>query len=270
MSDGPIDRWRGKWALVTGASAGIGRAFATELAAGGTNVVLVARRRDRLEELAAQLVAQGGVRAEVFAADLASPEASDKILKFTRDGGIEIDLLINNAGFGAYGEFPNVELSRQLEMVNVNISAVMRMTHVFAQPMMQRRRGDILIVSSTAAFQPVPYMAVYAATKAFDLHFAEALAEEMYAHGVRVCALCPGSTASEFHSIAREPKRIQRRQETAEKVARTGLAALASGRSYVISGAMNYISTHAERLATRRTVARVAGKMFRPRTGDLQ
>jgi len=127
-----------------------------------------------------------------------------------------------------------------------------------------------LIVSSTAAFQPVPYMAVYAATKAFDLHFAEALAEEMAAYGVRVCALCPGSTVSEFHSVAKEPKRIQRRQETAEKVARTGLEALIAGRSYVISGAMNYISTHAERLATRRTVARVAGKMFRPRNGDLQ
>ena len=270
MSDRPIERWRGNWALITGASAGIGRAFATELAAGGTNIVLVARRRDRLEELAAQLVAQGGVRAEICASDLANPEAPEKIMNFARANGIEIDLLINNAGFGAYGEYPKVELSRQLEMVNVNISLVMRMTHVFAQPMMERRRGDILIVSSTAAFQPVPYMAVYAATKAFDLHFAEAIAEEMSAYGIRVCALCPGSTVSEFHSVAREPKRIQRRQETAEKVARTGLEALAAGRSYVISGAMNYISTHAERLATRRTVARVAGKMFRPRTGDFQ
>ena len=269
MSDRPIERWRGKWALVTGASAGIGRAFATELAAGGTNVVLVARRRGRLEELAAQLVTQGGVRAEIVAADLANPEAPDRIMNFARAKGIEIELLINNAGFGAYGEFSKVELSRQLEMVNVNISSVMRMTHVFAQPMMERRRGDFLIVSSTAAFQPVPYMAVYAATKAFDLHFAEAIAEEMSAYGIRVCALCPGSTVSEFHSVAREPKRIQRRQETAEKVARTGLEALAAGRSYVISGAMNYVSTHAERLATRRTVARVAGKMFRPRTGDF-
>ena len=270
MSDRPIERWRGKWALVTGASAGIGSAFAKELAAGGTNVVFVARRRERLDELAAQFVAQGGVSAEIFAADLASPDAPEKILNFTREKGIKIELLINNAGFGAYGEFPIVELSRQLEMVSVNISAVVRMTHAFAQPMMERRRGDILIVSSTAAFQPVPYMAVYAATKAFELHFAEALAEEMSAHGIKVCALCPGSTVSEFHSIAREPKRIQRRQETAEKVARTGLEALAAGRSYAISGAMNFVSTHAQRLATRRTVARVAGKMFRPRTGDFR
>ena len=269
MSDRPIERWRGKWALVTGTSAGIGRAFASELAAGGTNVLLVARRRERLEELAAQLTGQGGVRAEIVAADLARADAPEEILNFTRENGIEIELLINNAGFGAYGEFSKVELSRQLEMVNVNISAVIRMTHVFAQPMMERRRGDILILSSTAAFQPVPYMAVYAATKAFDLHFAEALAEEMAPYGIQACAVCPGSTVSEFHSVAREPKRIQRRQETAEKVARTGLAALAAGRSYVISGAMNYISTHAERLATRKTVARVAGKMFRPRIGDL-
>jgi len=270
MRDRPIEQWRGKWALVTGTSAGIGRALASELAAGGTNLLLVARRRERLEELAAQILAQGGVRAEIFASDLTCPEAPEKIMNFTRENEIEIDLLINNAGFGAYGEFPKIELDRQLEMVSVNISAVMRMTYVFAQPMMERRRGDILIVSSTAAFQPVPYMAVYAATKAFDLHFAEALAEEMSAYGITVCALCPGSTVSEFHSVAREPKRVQRRQESAAKVARTGLAALAAGRSYVISGAMNYISTHAERIATRRTVARVAGKMFRPRTSDLR
>lgn len=269
MSESPTEFWRGKWALITGASAGIGRAFAKELAAGGTNVVLTARRRERLEELADQVSAQGGIRAEIVVADLARPEAVVEIFEFTREKRIDIELLINNAGVGAYGEVPRMSLARQIEMIDVNISAVLRMTHLFLQAMIERRRGDILIVSSTAAFQPVPYMSVYAATKAWDLHFAEALAEEMAPHGVRVCALCPGSTASEFHSVAREPKRIQHRQESAEKVARTGLEALAKGQSYRISGAKNYISTHAERLATRKMVARVAGKMFRPRKGDV-
>jgi len=269
MNARPIERWRSKWALITGASAGIGRAFAEELAADGANLVLTARRRERLEALAAELAAKNPVRVEILTADLRREDAAMKIFEFTGSLGIEIELLINNAGFGAYGEFPRLDLQRQLEMVQVNISSVLRITHAFLPAMIARRSGNVLILCSTAAFQPVPYMNVYAATKAFDLHFAEALAEEMAPHGIRVCGLCPGSTVSEFHSVAREPKRIQRRQETAEKVARTGLKALVEGRSYVISGAKNYISTHAERLATRRTVARVAGKMFRPREGDL-
>src|SRR5215467_12520058 len=191
--------WRGKWALVTGASAGIGVALAEELAAGGTNLVLTARRKDRLNELAQRLNTADKIQTQVFPADLADPAAPEHIFSFTRDKGIEVDLLINNAGFGKYGEFRSVAKERLLDMVRVNCSAVVHLTHLFVQGMVPRRRGNILILASTASFQAVPYVSTYAATKAFDLLFAEGLAEELKLYGIRVCALCPGSTESEFH-----------------------------------------------------------------------
>jgi short-subunit dehydrogenase len=255
--------WSGKWALITGASAGIGMAFAEELAAGGTKLVLTARRKDRLDELARRLSATYKVATEVFPADLADVHAPEKIFAFTREKGIEIDLLINNAGFGQYGELQAVETQRLLDMVQVNCHAVVHLTRLYLPEMVARRRGDILILASTASFQAVPYISTYAATKAFDLLFAEGLAEEMKPHGIRVCALCPGSTESEFHVVAGQDK-FKRNAETAEKVAHTGLKALAAGKSYVISGLGNYLGAHGERLVPRRFVTRVAAGMFKP------
>ena len=255
--------WSGKWALVTGASAGIGAALAEELALGGTNLVLTARRKDRLDTLAQGLAAAYKVRTEVFPSDLADPSAPEGLFAFTRENGIEIDLLINNAGFGRYGEFPSVEKQRLLDMVQVNCSAVVHLTYLFAQGMVARRRGDILILASTASFQAVPYISTYAATKAFDLLFAEGLAEELKPYGIRVCALCPGSTESEFHAVSGQEK-FQGRMETAKKVAHTGLKALAAGKSYVISGLGNYLGAHGERLVPRRFVTRTAARMFKP------
>ena len=257
--------WRGKWALITGASSGIGEALAEELAAGGTNLVLTARRKDRLEALAQRLSAAHKIQTEVYTADLADSPAPEKIFTFSRDKGIEIDLLINNAGFGKYGGFHSVAKERLLEMVQVNCSAVVHLTHLFVQGMVARRRGDILILASTASFQAVPYISTYAATKAFDLLFAEGLAEELQPYGIRVCALCPGSTESEFHVVAGQDKFIHR-AETAQKVARTGLKALAAGKSYVISGLGNYLGAHGERLVPRRFVTRTAARMFRPKS----
>ena len=268
-----ITEWQGKWALVTGASAGIGKALAEELAAGGANLVLTARRRERLEALATSLSTTHKIRAEIFVADLADPAGPETILAFTRAKNIPIDLLVNNAGFGAYGEFATSDRSRQLEMVQVNCAAVVNLTHLFLPAMIERRSGDILILASTASFQAVPYITVYAATKAFDLSFAEGLAEEVKHHGVRVCALCPGSTESEFREVASQSNvpAANTRSETAEKVARTGLKALAAGKSYVISGAGNYFGAHMQRLVPRRVVTSIAAKMFRPRTkADLQ
>ncbi len=257
--------WKGKWALVTGASSGIGVEFARQLAAGGTNLVLTARRLERLEELAGSLQQSHGVRTEVFAADLARAEAPQQIYEFTKGKGIEIDLLINNAGFGQYGELTTVDVQRLLEMVQVNCMAVVHLTRLYLAEMVARRRGDVLILASTASFQAVPYISTYAATKAFDLLFAEGLAEEMKPYGIRVCALCPGSTESEFHVMAGQEKFAAKQwQETAEKVARTGLQALADGRSYVISGMANYLGAQSQRLVPRRAVARIAAKMFRP------
>jgi hypothetical protein len=257
--------WAGKWALVTGASAGIGVAMARELAAGGANLVLTARRKERLEKLAQGLSAAHKIRVKVVAADLAQTAAPQQIFAFTHSKQIQIDLLINNAGFGAYGEFATVETQRLLDMVQVNCSAVVLLTRLFLPQMIQRKRGDVLILASTASFQAVPYISTYAATKAFDLLFAEGLAEEMKPYGIRVCGLCPGSTESEFHAVAGQDKFI-RKAETAEKVAHTGLKALAAGKSYVISGLGNYLGAHGERLVPRRFVTRVAAGMFKPKT----
>src|ERR1700682_2143774 len=257
------NEWKGKWGLVTGASAGIGVAIARKLAAGGTHLVLTARRRDRLDELAAELSAKHQIRTEVIAADLSQPEAPEKIYSGTRQKGIEIELLINNAGFGQYGEPPTVETPRLLDMVQVNCVAVVHLTRLFVADMVARGRGDILILASTASFQAVPYISTYAATKAFDLLFAAGLAEEMKPYGIRVCALCPGSTESEFHAVSGQEK-FKRNAETAEKVAHTGLKALAAGKSYVISGLGNYLGAHGERLVPRRFVTRIAGGMFKP------
>jgi len=254
--------WRGTWALVTGASSGIGVALARELAAGGTHLVLTARRKDRLDELAKELTTNHRVMTEVFTADLADSHSPEKIYDFTKQKGLEINLLINNAGFGQYGEFPSIEKQRLLDMVQVNCAAVVHLTRLYLPEMVARRRGDVLILASTASFQAVPYISTYAATKAFDLLFAEGLAEEMKSFGIRVCALCPGSTESEFHVVSGQ-KKFKRRAEAAEKVAHQGLKALAAGKSYVISGLGNYLGAHGQRLVPRRLVTRIAAGMFK-------
>jgi len=150
--------WQGKWALVTGASAGIGVALANELAAGGTHLVLTARRRDRLEELARTLGQRFGIRTAVCDADLAKSDAPQKIYDFTKQQGLDIDLLVNNAGFGQYGELTQVPAQRLLDMVQVNCAAVVHLSRLYLADMVARRRGDVLILASTAAFQAVPYI----------------------------------------------------------------------------------------------------------------
>jgi len=260
-----MNRWRGKWALVTGASAGIGKAIAEELASGGTHLVLSARRADRLLHLARVLATRHQIRAEVCVVDLATATAPQQIYAFTKERAIAVDLLVNNAGFGSHGEFFADEPARLLDMVQVNCGAVVGLTRLFLPDMVARKRGDVLIVASTAAFQAVPYISTYAATKAFDLLLAEGLAEEMKPYGIRVCALCPGSTESEFHEVARQTQfAAKHRQESAGKVARTGLAALRAGRSFVISGFATYLGANSQRMVPRRLVTRIAARMFRP------
>lgn len=256
--------WRGRWALVTGASAGIGVALAKELASAGANLILTARRRERLGQFAESLRAMHSVQTEVLPADLTQPNAPQDIFRFTQQKGIVVEILINNAGFGQYGALAQVEARRLLDMVQVNCTTVVHLTRLFLPGMVERRRGDILILASTASFQAVPFITTYAASKAFDLLFAEGLAEEVRPYGVRVCALCPGSTESEFHAVAQQEQFTSKRPETAEKVARVGLEALVSGKSCVISGLGNYLGAQSQRLVPRRLVTRVAAKMFRP------
>lgn len=263
MSDNWKQAWRGKWALITGASAGIGLELAKLLAAGGANLVLTARRGERLQKLAADLTAQHHVSIEVFSADLAQPAAPPQIYAFTSSKKLEIELLINNAGFGAFGNAHQIPVEKMLEMIQVNCSAVVHLTRLYLPEMVARRHGDVMIVASLAAFQPVPYNSAYAATKAFDLLFSEGIAEEVRPFGVRVCALCPGTTHTEFQSVAHQPDRVFRSAETAEKVARVGLEALAAGKSYVISGVMNKLMKEGQRLAPRSLVTKISAKMMR-------
>ncbi len=260
----PARKWAGKWALITGASAGIGLELARQLAAAGAHLVLTARRTDRLQTLASELSTADGVHIEIFGADLARPEAPGEIHAFTTHKKIEIELLVNNAGFGAFGYTHEVPQARLLEMVQVNCSAVVHLTRLYLPSMVERKHGDILIVASVAAFQAVPFISTYAATKAFDLMFAEGVAEEVRPFGVQVCALCPGSTTTEFQTVAGQPDRSFRGAESAEKVARVGLQALAAGKSSVISGGKNWLMVEAERLAPRQFISRMAAKMMRP------
>lgn len=257
-------RWARKWALVTGASAGIGEAIARQLAAAGAHLVVTARRTDRLAALASELGTKHGTTVEVLETDLAQPAGPRGIHAFTTGKGIEVDLLVNNAGFGAFGYLHEIASDRLLEMIQVNCTAVVELTRLYTPAMVERARGDILIVASTAAFQAVPFISAYAATKAFDLLFAEGIAEELRPFGVRVCALCPGSTSTEFQKVARQPDRAFRFAETAEKVARVGLEALARGETCAISGARNRWMVAGERLAPRRFVAKMAAKVMRP------
>jgi uncharacterized protein len=257
-------KWAGKWALVTGASAGIGEEIAKQLAAAGAHLVVTARRTDRLAALASGLSSKYGTKIETFEADLTLPDAPRAIHAFTAERSIKVELLVNNAGFGAFGYAHEIEKDRLLDMVQVNCSAVLQLTRLYVPAMVERRHGDILIVASTAAFQAVPFISAYAATKAFDLLFAEGIAEELRPFGINVCALCPGSTNTEFKEVARQPDRVFRFAETAEKVARVGLEGLARGESCVISGTKNRWMVISERLAPRRFVTRAAAKVMRP------
>src|SRR4028119_925016 len=192
-------------ALITGASAGIGAAFAQELAARQTNLVLVARSEVKLQQLAQQLQEQYKIQVDVIVQDLTEPKAAKTVFDIVTEKGLTIDLLINNAGFGEYGDFAELNGEQQVKMIQLNILALVDLTHHFLPGMRQRRSGGIINMSSVAAFQPMPYFSVYAATKAFVLSFSEALWAENYRYGVHVLAVCPGPTETNFFQEAGFP-----------------------------------------------------------------
>ena len=225
--------FNGKWALVTGASAGIGAALARELAGHGTRLILTARRKDRLEALAAELTAKG-TEVRIAAADLNDPAAPQQLYDATEGAGLTVDILINNAGLGQYGAFYESPAEQELSQVRGNCEAVVRLTRLFIPRMVERRRGWVLIVASTASFQPLPYLTTYAATKAFDRFFALGLAEEVARLGVKVTALCPGPTESEFFQVARTKSFMPGNRQPAPDVARLAVAALARGQRTIV------------------------------------
>ncbi len=268
-----MSEWRSRTALVTGASYGIGEVFARRLAADGANVIVTARSSDRLDALARELRSNHGIQVTVIEGDLANPAAPEEIFRATEASGQQVDLLVNNAGFGAAGDFVDVPLRKQIEMIQVNVTALIALTHLYLQPMIRRREGAIIQLASTASFQGVPYMAIYAATKAFILNFSEGLWAECRQHGVRVLALCPGPTVTHFQAAAgtshvRGPNKVK--MQTPEEVVEVGLAALARSRSVAISGFSNQAMVAAERLVPRNLVTRLATRVFRPFSTRLQ
>ncbi len=253
-----------KATLITGASSGIGEVFARKLAARGENVVLVARSADKLNALCNELGrAHGNIVAQSVALDLSAGDAPQQLFDETNRRGLEVETLINNAGFGSMGEFATLDVARELNMIDLNVKALLALTHLYLAPMRERKRGAIINVASTAAFQPVPYMATYAATKAFVLSFSEALWEENRAHGIKIMALCPGVTETNFFDAAKMGQPPMRIAQTPEQVVDTALHALQRGRSHVISGWFNYLQTEAERLLPRSVVTRIAGGAIR-------
>jgi len=251
--------------LITGASSGIGEAFARKLAARGRNVLLVARSEDKLIALCNELGRLTSIRAQYIALDLQQPDAPLQLFEETKKRELEVEMLINNAGFGSMGEFAKLDLNRELEMIQLNVRAVVELAHRFLEPMRERKRGTIINVASTAGFQPVPYMATYAATKAFVLSFSEALWDENRAHGVHVMALCPGVTETNFFEVAGIDRPPMRTVQTPEEVVETALRALNRKKSLVISGWANWFVVEAERFVPRSTVVRVAGNALRSR-----
>jgi len=258
--------FHGKWALVTGASSGIGAALARELAGRGAKVILTARRAARLEALATELGARG-CETRVVAADLNDPDAPQHIYDATEGAGLAVEILINNAGLGQYGAFAQSPTVQELAQVRVNCEAMVRLTRLFVPRMVERRGGSVLILASTASFQPVPYLTTYAASKAFDRFFALGLAAEVAHFGVRVTALCPGPTESEFFDVAGARKFKGRGVQPAADVARLGIDALARGQRTVVPNFAGRISALLVRFLPVGWITAVVEKAARP-TGD--
>jgi short-subunit dehydrogenase len=243
-------------ALITGASAGLGVEFARQLSKRGHALVLVARRKERLAQLAAEL---GNARA--IALDLSKSGAAAKLMADVAAAGERVELLVNNAGFGLIGRFAELDPKRERQMIDLNVGAQTELCRAVAPPMIERKSGAILNVASTAAFQPGPKMAVYFATKAFVLSLSEALHEELKPHGIKVTCLCPGPTRTEFGDVAGFGGNglFDRVAMGAQEVVEAGLKALDKNRAVVVTGWMNKLTAASTRFAPRSVVRKIAG-----------
>lgn len=255
--------YRGKTALITGASAGIGAAFASELAARGMDIVLVARSEERLHALATAIMQQHGHRAEVIVADLSTEQGVALVIHEVERRGLTIDLLINNAAFGQHGPFTTIAPERYQQELMLNVGAVLALSHAFISAMVARGDGVVINVASMSSFLPSPYMSTYAASKAFVLSFSIALTEEYRGSGVHILALCPGNTVTSFASVAGDDA-MMGSPRTSEQVVATALHAMEQGRSMVIDGFMNSLIARLIRLMPLPTVARIIKRMLRP------
>jgi uncharacterized protein len=254
------------FALITGASSGIGERFARALAVRRQDLILVARSGGKLLALAEELRREHGVAVEVFPADLSTPAAAEALIRALGEKHLEVETLVNNAGFGARGRFWELPLDRQKEMFHLNVMAVVELTHRLLEPMIAKRRGVVINVSSTAAFQPVAYTTLYGATKSFVSSFSMALAEEVRPYGIRVVTLCPGGTRTNFFQASQYGVRdfkVPGGMQSPEAVVEAALRKLDRGGGLVISSWFNKLSVFSQRLAPRGLVARIAARVFR-------
>src|SRR5689334_15751160 len=247
-----------KVALITGASAGLGVEFARQLSARGHRLVLAARRKDRLDTLAKEL---GNARA--VAIDLSKKDAAAKLLADVEAAGEQIEVLVNNAGFGLIGAFAELDAKRLRQMIDLNVGTLTDLCRAVAPQMIARKSGGIINVASTAAFQPGPKMAVYFATKAFVLSFTEALHEELKPHGVRVSCLCPGPTRTEFGDVAGFGGNgmFDRVAMEAPGVVKAGLDGLKKNKAVVVPGVVNKLGAFSGRLVPRAVTRKIAGSI---------
>lgn len=257
-------------ALVTGASSGLGEQFAYGLARRGYALVLVARRENRLKSVALKARSLGAPATQIIVCDLSRPAGPEEVHRQLETDHVKIDFLVNNAGFGTRGRFCVLPLARELEEVDLNVRALVTMTGLFLPAMVARRRGTVINVASTSAFQPIPFMATYAATKAFVLSFSEGIAAELAGTGVKMMALCPGPVRTEFQEVAGTARVPVPRfvYVEAETVAAQALAAADRGKRVLVSGAINLVAAAASRLAPRALTGWVAGRLFRPENED--
>ncbi len=252
-------------ALVTGASSGIGRAIAVQLAIDGSDLIIVARRRDRLEALAEELRAAHGVKVDVLVADVTVPDQLAAVEDRLRDGEPAVDLLVNNAGVGGQGSFADIPLDRQDRQIRLNVVAPVRLTHAALQRMLPRGHGGVLNVSSIAGLQPMPHLATYAATKAYLSSFTHALHEEVRGKGVSVTNLLPGFTRTEFHGASDLDRSVVPKLfwMTADDVARAGLRAVAQGRAQCVPGLVYRVATGISNVTPWSVSRRVLGVVLR-------
>jgi uncharacterized protein len=255
-----------KTALVTGASSGLGEEFARLFAADGIDLVLVARRRDRLDALARELREARKVTVHVIAADLAVPDEVERVVREVQALPVEIEFLVNNAGLGNVGTFATSPLERQLVMVDVNVRALVRLTHAFLPAMIAHRRGRLLNLGSTAGLQPGPFGAVYYATKAFVNSFSEALSHELKGTGVTATVSLPGATATEFASVAGSggTRLFRSGVMSSRQVAAEAYRAMHRGTPFVVHGWKNRVLAFSIRLGPRSMVRAIAGAMNKP------
>jgi hypothetical protein len=260
-----------KTALVTGASSGIGTAFAQDLARRQYNLILVARSQAKLEQLAQELQQAHQIQTEVISQDLTASNAAQTLFDTVSAKGIQVDLVINNAGFGDYGLFAESSLHKQLEMIQLNITALVALTHLFLPLMRERREGGIINVSSIAGFQPLPYMSIYAATKAFVLNFSEAIWAENKDTGVTISCVCPGPTKTDFFKVANFPNSAatdsaSNNSASPEEVVKAALNAFEQKQANVVTGGLpNQIIANVPRFLPRETLVNAVAQQFRPK-----